>query len=227
MQDVQNYQVSSSEITWAHSYSKHQRLGEFLASLGLADCHHWSRFFEYPWVLENGNFSPNQCVLDAAGGDAPLQYFLASKGICVVNVDIQPPKRPPLWDCKVKRIEGDLRKLSDRDGTFDRVICLSVLEHIENPIEIVHELWRVLLPGGRLLITMDVADHVRHNHTIGHNEAKEIVSLFGLTLPNELPGTLMQFFPELDRSPHEPMGVFLKVICFYVDKPLFGINNGS
>lgn len=45
-------------------------------------------------------------------------------------------------------IVGDIHKMPFPDGAWDAVICLAVLEHVENPILAASEIKRVLKPGG-------------------------------------------------------------------------------
>jgi ubiquinone/menaquinone biosynthesis C-methylase UbiE len=45
-------------------------------------------------------------------------------------------------------------KLPFEDSTFDVVTMLAVLEHIEKDQEILREIYRVLVPGGKLIITV-------------------------------------------------------------------------
>ncbi len=49
-------------------------------------------------------------------------------------------------------IVGDVHKMPFADNELEAILCLAVLEHVENPIKAVEELYRVLKPGGRLLI---------------------------------------------------------------------------
>ena len=49
--------------------------------------------------------------------------------------------------------QGDLRSLEQPDGSFDLIVCFEVIEHVEDPQEIVDELARVLGPGGVLLVS--------------------------------------------------------------------------
>jgi SAM-dependent methyltransferase len=56
---------------------------------------------------------------------------------------------------KVRNI--DLTRISAPDASFDCVIALSVIEHIPAVERAVAEMYRVLAPGGRLLITTDCA----------------------------------------------------------------------
>jgi SAM-dependent methyltransferase len=51
-------------------------------------------------------------------------------------------------------VQGDALKLPFPDGTFDRVICSEVLEHIPDDVSAMRELSRVLRPGGTMAITV-------------------------------------------------------------------------
>ncbi len=43
---------------------------------------------------------------------------------------------------------GDIHELPLADNSVDAIICISVLEHVEEPQKAVRELYRVLKPGG-------------------------------------------------------------------------------
>src|SRR6476661_3646451 len=51
------------------------------------------------------------------------------------------------------RIIGDAQALGVRDAAFDVVLCTEVLEHLREPQQAIDEMFRVLKPGGRLLLT--------------------------------------------------------------------------
>lgn len=47
---------------------------------------------------------------------------------------------------------GDIHDLPFSDNSVEAIFCCSVLEHVENPIRAVEELYRVLKPGGYLFM---------------------------------------------------------------------------
>lgn len=51
------------------------------------------------------------------------------------------------------RIIGDAQALGIRDGAFEVVLCTEVLEHLPEPQTAIDEMFRVLAPGGLLLLT--------------------------------------------------------------------------
>ena len=50
-------------------------------------------------------------------------------------------------------IIGDAQALGIRDGAFEAVLCTEVLEHLPEPQKAIDEMFRVLRPGGTLLLT--------------------------------------------------------------------------
>lgn len=52
------------------------------------------------------------------------------------------------------QIFSPLHEIPFPEGSFDTVLCIAVLEHVINPIEVVKELVRVLKPGGTLVASV-------------------------------------------------------------------------
>ncbi len=46
---------------------------------------------------------------------------------------------------------GDIHKMTFKDGEWDALFCLAVLEHVEDPVRAVEECHRVLKSGGKAL----------------------------------------------------------------------------
>lgn len=51
------------------------------------------------------------------------------------------------------QIVSDAQRLGVTTASFDVVLCTEVLEHIPNPQQAIDEMFRVLKPGGRLVLT--------------------------------------------------------------------------
>jgi len=73
--------------------------------------------------------------------------------------------------------QGDLTAIPYADGRFDLVTALDALEHVEDDRQALAELWRVLQPGGMLLLTVpayqflwsphDEVNHHKRRYTAG------------------------------------------------------------
>lgn len=57
------------------------------------------------------------------------------------------------WDTAATDIVSDICGIPVKDGEFDAALCISVLEHVPNPIAALREIGRILRPGGQLILT--------------------------------------------------------------------------
>jgi SAM-dependent methyltransferase len=62
----------------------------------------------------------------------------------------------PAWQSRVPTVAAAGEALPFADASFDIVLCDNVVDHAEDPARIVHELARVLAPGGLLYFTVNV-----------------------------------------------------------------------
>ncbi len=136
--------------------------------------HQWSRQWEYPFVFNRVKKiiqqAPGASVLDAGSGVTFFPYYVkaqfASVKVCCCD-----------YDAKLTGIYGqinsgagegvefsvaDLRDLPYEDECFDMIYCVSVVEHTDDYEKIIDEFYRILRPGGELVVTFDVSlDGVR------------------------------------------------------------------
>ncbi len=58
------------------------------------------------------------------------------------------------WNYDHVSVLSDLHRLPFRNHTFDVVLSTQVLEHVSDPKQAIHEMYRVLKPNGRLCLTL-------------------------------------------------------------------------
>jgi SAM-dependent methyltransferase len=88
-------------------------------------------------------------VLDAGAGSAPYRALFAH---CEYRTQDWPSS---VHDgARRSDIVADLHDLPIEDASFDFVLCTEVLEHVAEPARVLDELYRVLAPGGGLLLTV-------------------------------------------------------------------------
>ena len=120
-------------------------------------CYKQTRFSEYTAereldiieeLLEPG---PDDLILDAGCGYGRVAERLLSRGAKVVGVDIS---RKMTSYCH-RELQGDFAgavgdvgDLPFCDDSFDKVVSVGVLVHVESPQQVIREFARVLKPGG-------------------------------------------------------------------------------
>jgi SAM-dependent methyltransferase len=126
----------------------------------IPDSMHWTRRFEYPWVMSKLGTMTN--ILDVGAGSTALQFLAARRGVQVTSIDPDPNainwvnSRTNTLVKNPKCIPGCLPNLPFSTGEFDTVICISVLEHLPKSqiLQSIQELIRV--SRKEVLITMDI-----------------------------------------------------------------------
>jgi SAM-dependent methyltransferase len=113
----------------------------------------WEQFYRES-VLKL--LKPGTLVVDIGGGLRatpgrgnrydPRQAYLAEplQSVDYKVLDPVPDYQPD--------IVGDIHALPMADNSVDAIICIAVLEHVENPVLAMQEMRRVLKPGGMLFL---------------------------------------------------------------------------
>ena len=132
---------------------------------------------EYPWAIQQAKLDKKMKILDIGSGISLFPVFLASKGHEVFSIDNDEilmnrvsPELAKLSGVTVNYSFVDVAKINFEDETFDRVFCISTIEHLEEEIidskyvnyhkknldvKAIGEMLRVLKPGGILIFTFD------------------------------------------------------------------------
>jgi len=98
-------------------------------------------------------------ALDAASGNGYMTRWLIENGFDVVALDITNNN----WKLpEVKSHYSDFNKrIEASDETFDLLVSIETIEHLENPFLFIRELSRVAKPGGIVIITTPNVHSIR------------------------------------------------------------------
>jgi SAM-dependent methyltransferase len=101
---------------------------------------------------------PYEAALDVGTGAGFLLPTLSALAGKVEAVDLSPVLRYAQEMTEKRRLQNvrvqqaDLLQLPFATGEFDLLVCMSVIEHIPDPVKAFDEMGRVLRPGGILLL---------------------------------------------------------------------------
>lgn len=106
------------------------------------------------WIAEQAErVPPGARVLDVGAGSAPYRRLFAH---CAYRTQ----DFAQLRDDQLRHggyapidIVSEAHVIPVADGSFDVILCTEVLEHVPDPIAVVREFGRLLVPGGRLILT--------------------------------------------------------------------------
>ena len=101
------------------------------------------------------NINKDSHVLDAACGIGnnlnTIKHF--SKNITAFDISDIPLKYAKQRHKNVNFFKSNLEEITTQSDMFDIVICTEAMEHCKSPEKAVHELYRVLKPGGYLILS--------------------------------------------------------------------------
>ena len=94
-------------------------------------------------------------VLDVGACTGRLSLRLSSLGAEVTALDVSEEMLEVLKkkNTKIETVVGDAEALPFADSTFDFVTAVFLIVHLKNPERFFDEVYRVLKPGGKFLVT--------------------------------------------------------------------------
>jgi len=94
---------------------------------------------------------PPGILFDSGTAFGYLPARAVARGYRVLGCDISSYALKQEPSCRGFLLRGDSEKLPVKSGTADIVCLFDLLEHLENPVDAIHEAARILKPGGLLV----------------------------------------------------------------------------
>jgi SAM-dependent methyltransferase len=91
-------------------------------------------------------------ILDAGCGDGQVTGPLAASNT-VIGVDFTLPMARRARVRGLAPVCADLRPLPFRPASFDLVLCIETLQHVDDPLDVVAGMLPLVKPGGRLVLS--------------------------------------------------------------------------
>jgi SAM-dependent methyltransferase len=114
----------------------------------------------------------NLHVLDLGSATGGNTLHIASLGHSVTSVEYSDIGIQIQITKGIEVVWADARKLPFEEDSFDVVICLDVLEHIEEDFLVIAEIYRVLRKGGRFLISVPEDPKLWSSHDVSVNHIR-------------------------------------------------------
>ena len=91
-------------------------------------------------------------LLDIGSGSGDMARAFVSQGYEVTTTDVSSEAGKRCADLEFHQVNIEKESLPFRDGQFSFVFSKSVVEHLRSPEKFFAEAWRVLEPGGKLVV---------------------------------------------------------------------------
>jgi SAM-dependent methyltransferase len=96
-------------------------------------------------AVKSIEIAPGSKILDFGAGSSPYDFLFP--GAKYLKADITPATSPDL-------LITDGGQVEERDESFEVVLSTQVLEHVHDPQNYLHEVYRLLKPGGKFLLAL-------------------------------------------------------------------------
>ena len=177
-------------------------------------------------------------ILDVGSGSAWIAKHFTNNDVDVISLDIAIQNlikaKQIVNSDKHKQVLSDSLKLPFKNNSIETIVASEIIEHIINPAGFITELFRVVKPGGALIITTPYKEIIRYCLCIhcnqktpmhGHLHSFDEKILLNLYSKNDLQFTDWKLFGNKALI-HLRTHVILKYLPFSLWKFIDGIFNG-
>ena len=106
-------------------------------------------------------------ICDLGCGPGQIARYLHRKGVKALGVDLSPKMiaEAQRLNPEIPFHQGDMLSLPDEDNSWGGIAAFYCIIHIPRGqvVDALHEMKRVLKPGGQLLITFHIGTEIKHS----------------------------------------------------------------
>jgi len=191
-------QITDEHQLIDHREINNQRFPDWFGKIKCNRSFYGSRFWEYPFAILAAELKPGLKCADVGCGSTPFTLYLCeaagAENVTGIDHDYVPEafddrhlsfgaRKSHIDKSGFNFLNNDFTRIDAPDNSFDRVFCISVLEHImDEQIKEkgLLEMVRILKPGGKLILTFDTGVNLFFNPPL------RILGLTGLIPDNGL-----------------------------------------
>ena len=160
-------------------------------------------------------------ILDAGAGTKQYEHFFSHCNYESCDSE------SPFWKDIKHTFYCDLHNIPVNDNNYDFILCTQVLEHVESPELVLKEFYRILRPGGQIVITVPYcwALHAEPRHFQNFSEygfkilAKNTnFKIIHLSRRGGVFGVLNAICLTAERNIFKPFFILAAPIFFLLDK---------
>lgn len=147
---------------------------------------HWEKIYQHQnsdfrsysiKILIKSMLDKSIPVIDLGCGTGAQALYLAQEGFDVIGIDgskemlnMARTQARSLKITNIQFIQNTLKDLAEEGKTFPQIICLDVIEHIDNDIEALEHINKLLTPKGKLVLTVPAHQYLysKRDKDIGH-----------------------------------------------------------
>jgi SAM-dependent methyltransferase len=108
---------------------------------------------------------PPATLLDVGCGDGSFAASMRERGWTVRGTEFDPAAARTAEAAHGIAVDvGELSAIGYPGGSFDAITARHVLEHVREPVAFLAECWRILKPGGRLVLVTPNVESLGHRH---------------------------------------------------------------
>jgi demethylmenaquinone methyltransferase/2-methoxy-6-polyprenyl-1,4-benzoquinol methylase len=212
-----------------HSVAPKYDVMNDLMSLGLHRL--WKRF-----TIHEAHVRPGQCVLDVASGTGDLAYLLAKKvgkNGKVMMTDINEAMlaigRDRLIDKGIihnmECLLADAECLPFADNTFDRITIAFGLRNVTNKMAALGSMYRVLKPGGKLLILEFSHPQMPLIHKLYDFYSFNVIPKIGAVVTHDR-DSYQYLVESIRKHPDQETLKSMMIECAFEDTHYFNLSGG-